>query len=151
MLFPVVCTQTKNMWFTSERLEPQTYPPIITHSWKITHFATFDSRRGPNSDSSSWFSPLKKRKQHLQLTKSVEFSFNHYTQQFSIDFSSSGGGTPSFSALWSSWNLGHPRPLGGGLVLDSRPCGFVNIHHILRCNLNTHMYYVNIMYIYINM
>ena len=60
-------------------------------------------------------------KKHLQLTESVEFSWKPPYPFRSFPYFSivgSGGGTPSFSALWSSWNLGHPRPLGGGRVLD---------------------------------
>ena len=82
----------------------------------VTHFAMFDWRRVP-IPLIYHHVPLGK-KRHLQLTESVEFSWKppYPFWQFSILFHGSGGGTPSFSALWSSWNLGHPRPLGGRRV-----------------------------------
>lgn len=87
--------------------------------WNVTHFAMFDWRRVPHSTDSSSCSPMKKK--HLQLAESVEFSWKPPYPFRSFPYFSivgSGGGTPSFSALRSSWNLGHPRPLGGRGVLD---------------------------------
>ena len=102
----VVREKTTYKLFTPERLERHPFRHVWLEEGTPFH----------------WFIIMfPYEKKHLQLAESVEFSWKPPYPFRSFPYFSivgSGGGTPSFSALRSSWNLGHPRPLGGRGVLD---------------------------------